>query len=90
MEVKYKLQQIHSDTHSGRNRISAAIIRLSNKNVNAIDHYVGLSRQDFRDVIMQGEYPRCSQFGLTDISRKARKRYLEDWKDFSQWLRAKG
>ena len=56
-EVKQKLKQITSDTHEGKNRISAAIIKLSNKDINVIDHYIDMTKNDFRDVISRAEYP---------------------------------
>ncbi len=86
-EVKQKLQRITSDTHKGKNRISAAILKLSNKDCYKIDYYVAMSNCDFRDVISQAEYPRYSKFGFADLEEQNVKRiYLEDWTEYSKWL----
>jgi hypothetical protein len=86
-QVKQKLLQVTSDTQNGKNRISATIVKLSNKDVNKIDYYVDISNSDFRDVILQAEYPRCSKLGFGDTERQNMKRtYLEDWTEYSKWL----
>jgi hypothetical protein len=38
LEVKQKLQQVISDTHNGKNRITGAILKLSNKDFNAVNY----------------------------------------------------
>ena len=86
-EVKQKLQQVESDTDSGKNRISAAILKLSNRDFNLIDYYVEIGNQDFRDLILRAEYPRCSKFGFGEIDKQnKRKIFLQDWKEYSEWL----
>src|SRR5262245_27963259 len=86
-EVKHKLQQVRSDSQNGKNRISAAILKLSNKDFSAIDYYIKMGAQDFRDVISKAEYPRCAAFGFGKIERQDKKRvYLEDWIEYSKWL----
>lgn len=73
LEVKQKLQRVTSDSHNGKNRISAAILKLSNK--------------DFRDVISQAEYPRCSKLDFDKIEKRNMKAiYLDDWTEYSKWL----
>ncbi|WP_395047709.1 hypothetical protein [Flavobacterium sp.] len=86
-EVKVKLRQVISATESGKNRISAAILKLSNRNPEILDNYIEISKIDFRDVISQAEYPRCLKLGFGNlISSEIKKNYLEDWKDYSKWL----
>jgi hypothetical protein len=85
--VKLKLRQITSDTHNGKNRISAAVIKLSNKNSKAIDYYINLSMNDFRDLISQAEYPRCSNLEFNEKGKQNMKRiYFDDWTDYSKWI----
>jgi hypothetical protein len=87
LEVKHKLQRVTSDTLHGKNRISAAILKLSKKDFNAIDHYVDMSNNDFRDVISQAEYPRCSKLNSDGMEGQKMKRiYLDDWVEYSNWL----
>jgi hypothetical protein len=87
VEVKQKLTLVNSDTHGGKNRISAAIIKLSNRDINAIDYYIEISKNDFRDVISQAEYPRCSKFDFSEIKKQNTKQiYLEDWNEYWNWM----
>ena len=86
-EVKQKLQQVTSETQKGKNRISAAILKLSNMDFSAIDYFIGMSSEDSRDVISKAEYPRCSKFGFDDIEGQNMKGvYLDDWTEYSKWL----
>lgn len=86
-EVKQKLQKVESETPNSRNRISASILKLSEKNFDAIDHLIEVANIDFRDVIASAEYPGCLKVGF-DIPENRRKQiYLADWKQYSKWLR---
>ena len=86
-EVKQKLRKVTSDTHSGANRISAGILKLSNRDINAIGYYVDMSNSDFREVISQAEYPRCSKLSFSELEEQNMKQiYLDDWKEYSKWL----
>ena len=85
--VKNKLNKVESDTLNGKNRISAAIIKLSNKDLKSLDLYIDIANADSRDVLSQAEYPRCSKLGFDDIDNKEMKRInLDDWKEYSKWL----
>ncbi len=86
-EVKNKLGKVESDTVNGKNRISAAIIKLSNKDPKSIDHYIEIANNDCRDVLSQAEYPRCSKLGFDDFDNNEMKSiYLDDWREYSKWL----
>jgi hypothetical protein len=86
-EVKQKLREVISDSQNGKNRISAAIIKLSNKDIKAIDHYIAMSNNDSRDVISQAEYPRCSKLGFDEMEEHNMKLiYLSDWIEYSKWI----
>ena len=85
--VKIKLEAVKSDSQSGRNRISAAIIKLSDKDIKSLDHYISIANCDCRDVLSQAEYPRCSKLGFGDFDKNEMKSiYLDDWREYSKWL----
>jgi hypothetical protein len=84
-EVKQKLLKVNS-TPNGKNRISAAILKLANKDVNAIYKLIE-GNNDFRDIVINAEYPRCAKLGFDTIKKSVMKQiYLEDWKEYSTWL----
>ncbi len=86
-KVRQKLSVVVSDSNSGKNRISAAILKLSNKDINSIDYYISIAHNDPRDVFMQAEYPRCSKLGFDDMDEQDMKQiYLDDWNEYSSWL----
>ena len=86
-EVTAKLDKVESDSPSGKNRISAAIIKLSNKDLKSLDHYIDIANGDCRDVLSQAEYPRCSKLGFDDFDNNEMKSiYLDDWREYSKWL----
>ena len=85
--VSRKLNQVVSETNAGKNRISAAIVKLSDKDINAIDHLIEQSKIDFRDLISQAEYPKCSELNFTDMDEQNMKIiYLDDWTEYLKWL----
>jgi len=87
-EVKEKFLHVKSDTLGGKNRISAAILKLSNGDLDIIDHYIDLCNRGFREVVARAEYPRYSTEAFNETPRwKIRHYYLADWKDYSNWLR---
>jgi hypothetical protein len=85
-EVKQKLKRIKSDSREGKNRISACILKLSNKDFNKIEFYIDMSHIDFRDVILQAEYPRCLKNGFNNKGQNLKNIYLDDWIEYSIWL----
>lgn len=86
-EVKTKLDKVDSDNQSGKNRISAAILKLSNKDLNLLDHYIDIANGDSRDVLSLAEYPRCSKIDFDDFdNNKMKSIYLDDWREYSKWL----
>jgi hypothetical protein len=87
-EAEEKFLRVKCDTPGGRNRISAAILKLSNGDLDKIDHYIDLCNLDFRDVVAPAEYPRYTAVAFNEIPRwKQRQFYLADWKEYSYWLR---
>ena len=80
-EVKQKLEHLN-------NRIAAAILKLSNKDINSMDHFIEVSNDDYRDVLSSAEYPRYGNMIFGQLNKKDRKRIiLEDWQEYSEWLK---
>ena len=87
-EVKDKFLHVKSHPLGGKNRISAAILKLSNGDLDKINYYIDLCNRDFREVVARAEYPRYSAVAFNETSRwEKRQYYLADWKDCSNWLR---
>ncbi len=86
-EVTLKFYNVKGDNPNGINRISAAILKLANKDLSSIDHYIEVANADSRDVLSQAEYPRCSKLEFDDFDKKRMKSiYLDDWFEYSNWL----
>ena len=86
-EVNQKFQRINSDSPNGKNRFSAAILKLANRDFEKIDYYINLCNYDFRDVVAAAEYPERMRFAFNKIAGwKKRQIYLDDWKTYSTWL----
>jgi hypothetical protein len=86
-EVTLKFNKVKGDTPNGINRMSAAILKLANKDFSSIDHFIEMANSDSRDVLAQAEYPRCSKIGLDDFDNNQMKSvYLDDWREYSKWL----
>jgi hypothetical protein len=89
-QVKRKLETIKSDSSHGRNRFSAAVLKLSNGDLTKVDRYIEICNNDFRDVITIAEYPRISKLDFVDLenieTKKLRRTYLDDWADYSNWI----
>lgn len=90
-EVKQKLKLVKCETQKVNNRIAAAIIKLADKDINAIDKYIDINNVDFRDVLMRAEYPRCVDLAFDEIKNRIKMKqiYFADWKDYSNWLNKK-
>jgi hypothetical protein len=87
-EVNQKFQQVYSDTPRGKNRFSAAILKLANRDLDRVDYYISACNNDFRDVVAQAEYPRFTRVAFDEIAKcKKRQFYLSDWKEYLNWLR---
>ena len=86
--VKLKLDQVSSDTKYGKNRISAAILKLANMDIYLIDNLIKKSINDFRDVVSIAEYPRCSKLDFDVLKSQDKKQViLDDWNEYSNWLK---
>lgn len=89
-EAKEKLLRVKYNTPNSKYRISSAIIKLADRDINALDSLIEISNNDYRDVLARAEYPRCFNLGLDAIKRsKIKQIYLADWKDYSNWVNKK-
>lgn len=85
--VKQKLNTIVSDSQAGKNRFSAAVLKLANGDLSKIDDLVTKCNYDFRDIVSVAEYPKYSDFDLGEIpADKTKKIYESDWTKYSDWL----
>jgi hypothetical protein len=86
-EVTLKFYKVKGDNPNGINRISAAIVKLANKDLSSLDRFIEMASVDYRDILSQAEYPRCLKLGFDEFDKKKMKGiYLEDWREYSKWL----
>ena len=86
--VKTKLNIVDSDSQAGKNRIAAGILKLADKNFDALDKLIAKANNDSRDILMFAEYPRCAKLGFDELDDKQMKQiYLNDFIEFSNWLK---
>ena len=84
--VKQKLNKIQSDSKSGKNRISAAVLKIANRELDKIDIIVEKANEDFRDVICEAEYPRVYKNVFNEPNEEQLKvDYLNDWTEYLEW-----
>ena len=84
--VKTKLDKIKSDSPKGKNRISASVLKLADKELNNIDFLVKRANEDFRDIVSEAEYPRASSYDFGERDNdESRDDFLKDWEEYSTW-----
>ncbi len=84
--VKQKLNKIQSDSKSGKNRISASVLKIAKSEIDKIDVLVEKANEDFRDVVCEAEYPRVYRYGFDEPNEKQLKEdYLNDWTEYLEW-----
>lgn len=88
--VKQKLELIKSDSLKSQNRLSAAVLKVSNGDLSKIDSFIEMCNSDYRDVISQAEYPRISEIGFIGMeeleSSELKEYYLKDWAEYTNWI----
>lgn len=88
--VKTKLDKIKSDSQEGKNRISASVLKLAKQDLDNVDFLVRRANEDFRDIVVEAEYPRTSSFGFGERNEEESKDdYLKDWEEYSTWKEKK-
>lgn len=88
IEIEHLLKGYKSKSEAGKNRVYAAILKLSENNIDSIRKYVDKANNDFRDVIALAEYPNYSQYAFDDdLSDKKRRQLIkDDWEQYQIWL----
>jgi hypothetical protein len=88
--VKTKFKKIISGSQNGKNRISASILKLAEKDIDKIDLLVIKANDDFRDIVSEAEYPRASSYGFGERDDDENiDDYLKDWEEYSTWKEKK-
>jgi hypothetical protein len=87
-EVRQKLNAVTSNNSGVANlRASAAILKLANQDIRAIDGFIKMANNDPRDVIANAEYPRAFSLDFDQMeSTNMKPIYLADWEEYSAWL----
>lgn len=67
-EVTGRLLQVNSDSESGRRRISTAILRLTNKNIDRLEQLLQRANSAFRHIIAEVDYPRVFEAGFSQCT----------------------
>ena len=82
------LKEYKSESKKGRNRIYAAVLKLSNGNIELMKKYIEKANKDFRDVIALSEYPNYSKYAFDNSLNEEKKKQLinEDWIQYETWL----
>jgi hypothetical protein len=87
-DVEQKLNSVTSDTLKGKYRISAAIMKLANKDFDSMDELIKISNNDCRDILARAEYPRNYEIGFEELTKAEMKRiYFADWNEYTNWLK---
>ena len=87
--VRTKLKNVYSDSKAGKNRISADILKLAGKDINALDELIEKANKDSRDIMMWAEYPRRAKIGFDELTIKPMKQiYIDDFIEYSNWMKA--
>ena len=85
--VRTKLDKINSDSKAGQNRIAAGVLKLANKNFDALDELIEKANTDSRDILMWAEYPRCAKIRFDELDQKKMKQiYIDDFNEYSNWI----
>lgn len=86
--VRTKLDRVDSDSKAGKNRIAACILKIADKNLDALEKLIQKANEDSRDILMWAEYPRCKKLGFEKLDEKHMKQiYLDDFIEFSNWVK---
>ena len=85
--VKTKLNKINSDTRHGKNRISASVLKLADKDLTKFDFLIKRAKEDFRDIVSEAEYPRAHETGFELFDQEEGSTisvHRSYWRDFLQ------
>lgn len=88
LKVKWLLNSISSDSKAGKNRLSAAVLKLAQGDIAKLKLLVERCNYDFRDVVSEAEYPIYSSYGgFGKVPEdKIKEVYAADWNQYSDWI----
>ena len=73
---------------AGKNRISAGILKLAGKDINALDELIEKANKDSRDIMMWAEYPGRAKIGFDELAINPMKQiYIDDFIEYSNWMK---
>ena len=87
-EIESLLKQYKSESESGRNRVYASVLKLSNGKIEQLRKYIEKANSDYRDVIALSEYPNYSEYAFDDDLSEKKKQQLiaDDWAQYETWF----
>lgn len=88
-EVVAILDGFRGGSESGAARVRLAILKLSEGDLDLVGSYAEMARRDFRDVLLNAEYPRYADLTWEKgepPAHVARRAIEEDWAEYQRWL----
>lgn len=87
-EIESILSTYKSATDEGSNRVYAAILKLSNGDIELLKTYVQKANHDYRDIIALAEYPNYSACAFEDDLPEEKEEQLinDDWLQYEAWF----
>jgi len=91
-EVLSILDQYGTETwHKERERVHAAILKVSGGDFSRLSSLTEAAKGDYRDLLAAAEYPAYSRIGFVELDRmpakEVRRIKAGDWRQYEAWLR---
>ena len=91
-EVLNILSKFKGDDEKGIYRVWAALLKISNGDIDRLDKNIENAIIDYRDILAIAEYPEYSQkvgFNSDKFDKKELKKIIDsDWHQYQEWLNA--
>ncbi|MDF9827656.1 hypothetical protein M2447_001755 [Ereboglobus sp. PH5-10] len=74
---------------AGKARVQLAILKIANGNIDILRKKIGAAMSDYRDVLLEAEYPECARnmFRTDNMSLADQQKIVDnDWAQYSKWL----
>jgi hypothetical protein len=74
--------------HREANRVRLAVLKLADKNLKQLRHWVEQAKLDYRDVLAPAEYPKYTRWGGVDTASEEEQRKVidSDRAQYRRWL----
>jgi hypothetical protein len=88
-EVMEVLEEYGSKSwQTEKQRVRMAVLKLANGNFDELKRQVEIARCDYRDVLLNAEYPLCAETMFKKLSDgETRDIYKKDWMQYQTWLK---